>query len=178
MAKRKQKRPAIPKSSRRNPQAASDAMYETFHGTPPTGYKQYEVKLHHHEWLANLGRLLYLVVIRNDGETIKMKPKDTIQLSTTEDGGQLYFLGGNQEVKLSDWKLEETLPKDFVVIGPCVEIAYHTSKGFHQFQPTDYYHFFGEERGGVPPMLEYDVRSKRLYLSGGTYQVKPEGIVN
>jgi hypothetical protein len=68
------------------------------------------------------------------------------------------------------------LPKDHVEIGPCVEICYHTKKGFHQFEPIDYYHKFGKP-GGVAPVLNYDVLNRRPYLSGGTYHVKPEGIV-
>ena len=42
-----------------------------------------------------------------------------------------------------------------IELGPCSYICYHTTKGFHDFAPTKYWHNFGEE-DGIYPRLGYD----------------------
>lgn len=171
-------RGGVPKQ-KRNPEEGAAAMYEKFHGRPATKVEVFTEDHHEHGWLAKMGRLLYLLV--------KVSPREAklldfgshgVRCACTEDGGQIYFVGGDMETDLSAFPgLKPTLPKDHVELGPCVEIGYHTQKGFHKFEPTDYYHKFGKPKG-TPPMLNYDVLNNRPYLVGGTYQVKPEGIVN
>jgi hypothetical protein len=80
-------------------------------------------------------------------------------------------------VDLAVFGLDKHLPKDHVTLGPVAKIAYFTSKAFHDFTPSVYEHQFGED-SGVLPLLHYDVRNKRLYMTGGSYQVRPEGIVD
>jgi hypothetical protein len=167
------------KNGKRNPGEEAAAMYETFHGKPATGFREYTVKRHFHKYLANCGRLLYLdVALFAKKGGLRLKPRG-VSVDTTETGGQLYFnadAASAMEVDLSEFGLAGTT-KDFVDLGECFEIAYHTSKDFHDFEPTDYWHKFGEE-SGVFPTLSYDVRNRRLYLTGGNYQVKREGIVD
>jgi hypothetical protein len=64
-----------------------------------------------------------------------------------------------------------------MTLGVLVECTYQTEKGFQNFQLTDYYHHLGEETG-VQPFLLYDPNNQLLSVSGGQYEVKPEGIVN
>lgn len=166
------------KPGKRNPQDAAAAMYEKFHGRPATKVETFTESVHEHGWLAKMGRLLYLLVKVNprEGKLLEFGNKG-VRCACTENGGQIYFVGGDMEVDLSVFPgLKRTLPKDHVELGPCIEIGYHTQKGFHKFEPTDYFHKFGKPDGEAP-MLNYDVLNNRPYLVGGTYQVKPEGIV-
>jgi len=96
------------------------------------------------------------------------------RVAASPDGKQLYLVGGDQSVDLSDLGLDA---RDHVVLGEAERIVYRTSKAYHNFQPTDYVHRFAED-GGERPILAYDTLNERLYFVGGSYQVKPEGIVN
>ncbi len=94
---------------------------------------------------------------------------------STPDGSNIYFLNGDQSIDLHALDVESD--KDMVEIGPCSYISYKTEKGFHDFEPIVYYHEFGEE-DGILPILAYDRLNKALFLLGGNYRVRPEGIVN
>lgn len=104
---------------------------------------------------------------------------------------QLYFIGGNQELdldalaeELDDEHLEadNNEGRQYVTIGDVFSIAYHSDK-WHLEGPKkqrdgmDYEHQFGEQ-GGILPQLIYDNRNKKFSLSGGSYEIKDEGIYN
>jgi hypothetical protein len=165
---------------RKNPDAevkAAQHMFKKFHGRKSTGSRIVDQTRVVPSTLADCGRMVELVVDDGSpkGARITFPVSTKVRCATTGDGGQLYFVGGDQAIGLRPFGV--TLPKDHVDLGDCVSIAYHTSKDFHNFEPSDYEHAFGEE-GGECPTLHYDVHSKRLYLTGGTYRVKREGIVN
>lgn len=164
------------KTARRNPPQGAKAMFEKFHGRPSTKAVTHQVARHHHEHLAHLGKLVELVVILPDDQLVKLEPKG-VNLASSEDGGQLYFVGGDQKLNLTRLGLGETLPKDHIVVGPVQSVAYHTEKKFDGFKPLTYEHEFGED-GGELPTLCYDVRSQLMYLAGGSYQNLKPGIVN
>jgi hypothetical protein len=106
------------------------------------------------------------------------RDKKAPELCSSEDGRQLYIEGGNQEVPLKSLKMDgPKFEKDSMVLGILTEVTYHTSKGFHKFRPTDYYHRLGEE-SGLQPTLLYDPRNKLLSISGGAYRVEDIGIVD
>lgn len=169
------------KGKRRNSSEEQQAaeIYEQFHGTPSTKTTVYEIADEHPEHLAKLGKLLNFLVYVNDEETLTVIENfGQCELTCTPDGGQLHLVNGNQVLTIDALGLGDQLPKGLVEVGAVAQITYHTRKGFHDFEPTDYWHNFGEERGGKLPRLHYDTRNARLFLSGGTYQVRPEGIVN
>jgi len=151
-------------------------MYGKFHGKAPTNVKTVRQLRVTPSVLADCGKLVELVVATDKGQGVKLSFKGGVRVATTGDGGQLYFVGGDQAVNLRQFP-NVTLPKDHVELGEAVSICYHTSKDFHNFEPSDYEHQFGEE-GGARPLLAYDVHSQRLYLVGGDYRVKREGIVD
>ena len=164
----------------RNPEAEAAAVFEEFHGTPATGFDEVEVLKHEHSVLAGLGQLLELKVRGRDGKLTYSWPQTgsrAVRLCVSEDRGQLYLVGGDQEVNLSELGVDDSMPKDFVTVGEATNIEYLTEKGFHNFEPTRYTHKFGEETGEFP-ILSYDVRSKLLYFTDGAYRVTPEGIEN
>ncbi|PJF28496.1 MAG: hypothetical protein CUN53_00145 [Phototrophicales bacterium] len=166
---------------RRNGIEGAAALYEKFHQAPAKKVTTKLVATHRHSALADLGRLAELFVRVDRGDTRKLifaeSGSGVVRLAASEDGGQLYFIGGDQAIDLGRLGLAATLPKDHVIVGEASGIAYETAKGFDGHKPAIYVHKFGE--GGKPrPALGYDVRNKRLYLVGGAYQVKREGIVH
>lgn len=177
----KVKRAVLVRSRRgRNPdyddsEAGAAEMFETFHGRPAEKVTEFEVPKNERLNLAECGKLRYLNVISPAGP-FKLHPRGVL-VCTSPEGGQLYFVGGDQELDLEALGLADALPKDLLDIGPCFEIEYHTTKDFHNFDPIDYFHHFGEE-SGVLPTLGYDNLNGMFYLSGGNYQVKREGIVD
>ncbi len=65
-------------------------------------------------------------------------------------------------------------PKVGVKLGKLVSVAYETHKnGEHAI----WEHEFGEE-GGKRPDLVMDADNKRLHIVGGSYDVRPEGIID
>ena len=164
------------KNSGADEAAAAAALSESFHGRPAHTVRQVKEAVAERDTLADLGRMLALLIETPAGERVAVRFKST-RLASSPDGGQLYVVGGDQAVDLGVLGLEGSLPKDHLALGVALEIEYHTSKAFHNFEPTDYHHTFGEE-GGTLPVVGYDVLSKKLYLIGGDYKVRPEGIVN
>ncbi|HBY64730.1 MAG TPA: hypothetical protein DEH78_33330 [Solibacterales bacterium] len=165
---------------RRNTEASAAALSEAFHGRPVRQVRDVAEVFFEPDQLADLGRLVELGVLVGEDDVLTLTPRGNVRVAATPSAGQIYFVGGDQALSLEDLKkfgANPRLEKDHLQLGPCQTIAYHTSKAFHRFEPSDYEHEFGEE-GGDLPTLCYDVRSRKLYLVGGSYVVKPEGIVN
>lgn len=167
------------KSVERNPESTAAELYEEFHGKPPSEIKEVVEERHEHEWLTQLGVLVELKVATVTQLDASLKfTKDPPDLCSSEDGRQLYIVGGDQELDLGALKMGgEKWLKDSMTLGILVELTYRTQKGFQKFKLTDYYHKLGEETG-VQPFLLYDPNNKALSISGGQYETKPEGIVN
>jgi hypothetical protein len=166
----------VTKKRRNTSEAEAAAMYETFHGKAPRRIVHYEelVKFPHH--FAECGRLIELRInLDRANPRYPFTSFGDCKVVTTPDGENLYFVGGDQRINLEN--LEIGGDKDMVELGPCVYICYHTTKDFHDFAPIDYEHHFGEENG-VRPVLAYDRLNKKLFLIGGDYRVKREGIAN
>jgi hypothetical protein len=166
------------RNTRRNPDEMSEAqrMYEDFHGRPANRTIEHHESHEYRSELAELGKLLELR-FKLEGESAPMPLIEfgSTQVTCTPDGTNIYLLGGNQTVDLEAINIETD--KDYVELGECTYIRYHTCKGFHDFEPTAYWHKFGEVNG-VRPMLAYDAVNKKLFLLGGDYECRPEGIVN
>ena len=152
-------------------------MSEAFHGRPVRKVKEVSEVYHEPAELADLGRLVELQLIDERDYVTPLEFKGNVRCTCTPDGGQIYIVGGDQALDLKRLGHDKYLPKDHITLGPVAKITYFTSKAFHNFEPSDYEHMFGEE-GGELPLLHYDVHSQKLYLTGGSYQVRPEGIVN
>lgn len=160
-----------------NDAAAAARLSAKFHGRTPRQVTEYDEAVLEHSELADLGRMVELQVIDSGRYVVPLEFSGNVRLACTPDGGQLYFVGGDQALPLRKLQLTKDLPKDHLTIGPVLKIAYFTSKAFHSFEPSTYEHEFGEE-GGSLPWLNYDVLNQKLYLTGGSYRVKREGIVN
>jgi hypothetical protein len=163
---------------RRNPDdmPAAEQMYERFHGRPAQRTVEHLERLAFRDTFAELGKLLELR-FRLDGirQPVPLVEFKGAQVACTPDGENIYFLGGNQSVDLSSLDIESD--KDYVELGECTYIKYLAKKGFHDFEPIEYFHEFGEE-DGIRPVLAYDSQNQKLFLLGGNYRCKPEGITN
>lgn len=170
------------RSRRRNPgeleQAA--ALSEDFHGRPARKVTEIEEPANQRTTLADLGllRALHVEPISGEfaGELFELSFDKGTHVNSSPDGRQIYLTEGDQSVDLDYLGLSDEA-RDHVTLGLCHAIVYLTRKGFDGFKKTDYIHEFGED-GGAPPTLHYDSLNRRLYFSGGTYTVKPEGITN
>jgi hypothetical protein len=167
-----------PKGRRRNQEGSieeAERQFESFHGKPPGRIREYTEQYRYPEHFAELGKLIELRFMLDDGSEGQLRGFGSTQVVSTPDGSNIYFIGGDQSIDIGAFDLSSD--KDFVELGPCTYISYHTIKGFHDFEPTTYWHQFGEE-DDIYPGLVYDRLNKRLFLTSGNYRIRPEGIVN
>jgi hypothetical protein len=160
----------------RNPEdmEAASAMYEQFHGRASERIIDHSETLDYRSELAQLGKLIELRIAIN-GDRATLDGFGNCHVACDPQGKNIAFLGGSQGIDLA--ALEIDSEKDLIELGECTYIKYFSRKGFHDFAPIDYFHSFGEENG-IRPVLGYDTFNKKLFLIGGDYTVKPEGIVN
>jgi hypothetical protein len=154
-------------------------VFEQFQGRKPREVLELQRNDIQRSEFAKLGDLVSLTVKGRDRKDYKIDfgPEDEVIVASSANAKQLYILGGNQDVRPLLDDLGADGGKDFVELGPCTQIEYFTHKRIDQFQPIRYYHKFGEETGDVP-VLVFDQLNVQLLLTGGAYEVKPEGIVN
>jgi hypothetical protein len=167
-----------PKRKRRNSDALdrAEAKFLEFHGKKPGQILEYDQVYKYPENYAEMGELLELRFdLDSANRDFPLTRFKGTQAVCTPDGANIYFIGGDQAVDFE--ALDIASDKDFVELGPCTYICYLTVKGFHDFQPTKYWHRFGEE-DKILPGLVYDRLNKSLFLTSGNYRVRPEGIVN
>lgn len=175
---RKPKAKAKPTARRRrNPDAieAAAALSEEFHGRPAERVTVVQEEELEYAAVAELGKLVELHVDTPAGRKRLPFLTSGVRVCSTPDGHNILFLGGDQELDLESLEIESD--KDQLPIGECIGIVYTTKKAFHNFEKTDYVHKFGEESGDTPT-LGYSPLNKRIYLEGGAYEVRPEGIVD
>lgn len=157
----------------------AEKLYQQFQGRKPKDVLEIQQREVYQKNYAKLGDLVSLVVLdaSQKKKRIKFSDADGVMLASNPAGTQLYFLGGNQDVRTLIEPLGADATKDLVELGPCVEVEYFTRKAFDQFQPVRYYHHLGEETGDVP-VLCFDQLNRQLFFVGGAYYVRPEGIRN
>jgi hypothetical protein len=161
---------------RRNQETSAAEMYEKFHQRPPNRTIEVSQTYHYPAEFAELGKLKELRFdLDNQNKDFPLTQFRGTRVVCTPDGANIYFLEGDQSIDFE--AMDIATDKDMVELGPCTYICYHTQKGFHDFEPVDYFHQFGEE-DGIFPVLNYDRLNKALFLVSGNYRVRPEGIVN
>jgi len=162
------------KNGKRRNGDESDAaiqLTEEFHGRPVRRTTEYDIAEKYQDKLADLGKLLRLDVLMGDGSYHRFEFNTNVRVMCGPNRRQLYFVGGKQGLDF------DTDGKDLVELGWVNEIEYFTKKDFHNFDPVDYTHEFGDE-GGAQPMLLYDALNEQLQLAGGSYRVERAGIIN
>jgi hypothetical protein len=158
--------------ARRNNPDSEGEMVESFHGRKPEGEVEVTEVEKFNSRLAVIGDLVELVV-KGHKEVVRIFfPKDRPRLCCDGQGKNLEIVGGDQS-------LEVEPDKNLVPIGFCHKIVYETDK--HHLDDSNgevaqYEHEFSEESRGPQPMLVYDARNRKMFLVGGSYEVKAEGI--
>lgn len=185
----------------------AEEMVRKFHGREPRDVIEYLEEEDYDKNLGVLGQLIELNILKDSGNSFvpiifskkgreNMSQKDLEGMVQVCSNGKrpIQFKNGNQELDLI--KLEQSgldlgelkdRGKELIIIGPVMSIVYWTDKHHlegpeYQKKGTPYEHEFGEraDKGeyGEMPFLLYDARNKRMHLSGGSYEIREEGIWN
>jgi hypothetical protein len=194
--------PRPSRGRRRNPESSADALYESFHGAPPSETLEIHEDEHVHGYLAGLGDLVLVEVrltggVKAGGKTTLTAPdpsvatpENIVHVASNEHGTQLYLVGGDQrvdvmklgfrdsfDVKHDGEVFEASELKDLMIIGEIQKLTYRTQKGFDNFEDIDYFHKLGEDTRARPFLL-YDTMNDRMRIAGGEYHIHDVGIVN
>jgi len=111
-------------------------------------------------------------------------PKENVHVIGALDRKKIYFAGGDQgmtreEARRLGWNGSD---RDFE-LGEARKIIYLARKYHSAVQErargelVEWVHEFGEETG-EQPSLWYDTVAQRIFLRGGAYEIKDEGITN
>jgi hypothetical protein len=153
-------------------------IYEEFHGKPSEELIESEEEIRLRDTLAVLGRLVQIIVESADASRYSITFGDDTMLCVSDDGKQLYAVGGDQSLDLEALGVSgPAAEKDKVFVGSALQVTYRTRKQFDDFAEVDYVHDFGED-GGTLPLLVYDRLNQTVEFAGGDYEIKREGIVN
>lgn len=186
---------ALPPGRQHKHAGDAAALSALWHGREPTTVREVSDQVHVHRHLADLGRLVALEIFVGSTDrvnNVEFSPADNVRLAASEYAGrrpdgsqgrfhQLYFVGGNQELGreiLAAFGLgPDELAKERIVLGSTYTISYFARKRVQRFQPAEYIHQFGEERGFLPVVV-YKPLDRELELVGGSYRIEDVGIVN
>lgn len=168
--------PARSRKNRRNPAGAAAAKFEKFHGRPASRETTITTERHEHEYVAEIGKLIRLVVVADDDSEIELKGFRGSLLTMDEAGTQLFIDGGDQSVDLAAFGFRKPF-KELLVLGLVSEVTYFTTKDHLGADggTARYVHKFGED-GGELPTLVYRPRDESLEFAGGGYTLPAEGI--
>lgn len=173
----------------KNPLAEAEEMYELFHGMPPDEIITFIERIHVHTKLAGIGTLTSMIVEGENGRQVQIdapdpdraKKEDVVYVAVNEEGNQLFFRGGDQELPKemleSKLGLKEDDFREHMIIGSVLELTYRTKKSFEKdgAELVDFYHALGKEHSrGIVPMLVYYPRNPSMELFGGRYKVLPK----
>lgn len=185
---------------RRNPADTSAEAYERFHGRKPTEYVKVTKRIHHHANLWSIGDLKKLKIKAIDGRSIVSLSsfKGTV-LAANEQAfsdlaregharlTQLFIEGGDQSVDLRSFGIDPDDAHELETLGKATLIDYRTVKVHLGDEGGDavYRHKFRSTRAGDKhvtlrvaryPDVIYRVLDKQLEFSGGSYEIRAEGI--
>jgi hypothetical protein len=162
--------------SESNPVDAAAELSEAWHGRPAETETDYNETVRYHSVLTDLGQLSEIKVYVTDRHVKTINFDDETRLCSSENGKQLYVVGGDQSLDLAALGIEgEAAEKDSVEVGRCYSITYITAKmhlGKADRQTGPYEHTLGED-GGELPILLYDTLNKQVSFAGGSYFIDP-----
>lgn len=156
---------------RRNPDETQQAvqLFQTFHGKDPRAVVEKQEPAIMREDYAAIGPLEHLVIKSPLGQIYKVEFEgDGVILASSPDGRQLYCIGGNQN--LAGVLDADSLQKDLIDLGECIEVQYLARKVHTHFEPVSWHHSFGEKSGERPELI-YDKLKRRIFFAGGAYYI-------
>jgi hypothetical protein len=174
-----------------NPMDSAVRLYEEFHGLPSEEVLEYVQKEHYHSVLTGLGPLISIKVLNvfGDAEQLFMFPDpldadftNVVQCCSSEDGRQLYLVGGDQELNLKKMKgafgMTNEDIRDKMLIGTITQLTYRTKKSFELGgkEEIDFFHDLDDDdafkqNDGVLPVLEYRPLNPSIEIVGGRYKI-------
>lgn len=170
---------------------SASKVAEGFHGRANTYIEDIIEVEHYRSNLAHLGDLVEFEILDPTGRKVtpinfaEHDSEEHVSVGSTSQRNQLILSGGNQSIDLDSFDdlSDSEKQKDLVQIGLIHSISYFTDKHHlegpkYQQTGTEYIHVFGEEEGGEKPLLVYDKLNCRMWLVGGSYEVRDEGIYN
>jgi hypothetical protein len=173
----------------RNPVAASAEVFEEFHGYPPTEVVKVTQEVHHHTHLAAAGDLVGLEVKPVDhGAVRRIEGLGDAILAFNEAKNQLFIRGGDQKMgpkELAKFGIEDE--HELQTLGKLVAIGYFANKTHlgseggeavysHTFRTTNENGTHVTVKIARYPDLIYRVLDEQLEISGGSYEIRREGI--
>jgi hypothetical protein len=174
------------KGKRKNPAQESLDAYKEFHGREADEIITVEEKIHFHRHLAGAGKLRKLVI-----QCVDKKAKVTLSgfkgavLAFNEKKNQLFVKGGDQSVDLKQFGISK--PHELETLGKATLIDYETRKDHlgdeggeaiyrHKFRTTNEYGKPVTVKVAKYPDVIYRVLDEQLEFSGGSYEIRAEGI--
>jgi hypothetical protein len=178
-----------PYAGRGNPAAASAEVFEEFHGYPPTEVVKVTQEVHHHTHLAAAGDLVGLEVKPVDhGAVRRIEGLGDAILAFNEAKNQLFIRGGDQKMGPKELaKFGITEEHELQTLGKLVAIGYFANKTHlgseggeavysHTFRTTNENGTHVTVKIARYPDLIYRVLDEQLEISGGSYEIRREGI--
>lgn len=159
---------------RRNPNETEQAvrLFETFHGKDASSIAEKHVSAAIRKDYTALGHLEKLIVRTPLGQDATFDfDGDGVMLASSPDGKQLYCIGGRQN--LLSCLDEDSQQKDFIDLGECLQVEYLARKVHSNYEPTTWYHKFGEKTGARPQLM-FDKLKKQIFFVGGEYFIDPK----
>lgn len=169
----------------KNPAEAAAEGYREFHGEDPKEFVTVTRKVHFHKHLSGAGKLEYLKVLGIDNAKHVIKGFKGAILAFNEKRNQLFIEGGDQKVNLADYGINK--PHETETLGKVTAIGYLTTKKHlgdeggtaiydHKFRTTNQDGKHVTVRIKRYPDLIYRVLEEQLEFSGGSYEIRAEGI--
>ncbi len=154
------------------------SLFETFHGrnAEEIAEKQESAKMRLE--YTSLGDLDYLIVQPEGKKAVQINFEgDGVKLASAPNGRQLYAIGGNQNLSSLLEKFTDDPEKDFIDLGEGIEVEYTARKIHNNFEPTEWFHKFGEKNGALPRLM-YDKLKRRVFFVGGEYFIDTRDAVS
>lgn len=186
------------KGRRYNPAGAAAEAFKRFHGRDPHEFVTVTKQIHRHGNLWSLGTLRMLKIRTERGQTAKLSGFKGAYLAANEQAfedlaqlgrakAQLYIEGGDQSVDLKSFGIDPDRAHEVETLGKAIAIDYHTVKVHLGSEGGDaiYRHKFRTTREGDRevtlrvakyPDVIYRVLDQQLEFSGGSYEIRAEGI--
>jgi hypothetical protein len=174
---------------KKNSAVAAAEAFKEFHGYPSEELVSVTQKVHRHEHLAAAGDLVGLQVRPTKGGPVRhIEGLGDALLTFNEAKNQLFVSGGDQFLSSSELKKFVADPNhELLTLGRVKGVGYFTDKTHlgdeggeavysHTFRTTNKAGRHVVVRIAKEPDLIYRVLDQQMELSGGSYEIKAEGI--
>jgi hypothetical protein len=176
------------KRKKGNPADSAAQAFKDFHGYDSKEIVTVKQRVHRHEHLASAGDFEGFLVKPIDGGAPRTLHMDGALLTFNEARNQLFVSGGNQsmsDTELNKWGIAS--PHELETIGKILKVGYYTDKTHlgseggkaiytHTFRTTNKAGRHVHIKIARSPILIYRVLDQQFEISGGSYDIKPEGI--